>query len=586
MEQIINAIRDILRREGITSKDSINHCVVFFISRILTEKKCKKLNICKIFAFKNIMKNKKGEELGDQEFYDRIYNLKGNCLILEIRNKLGFKNIKFRLEGIHNLKLIYKKLKKIDVKNLQIKYDIIGTIYEWHLKTGTNNARDLGQYYTNRQVIDYMINLCNPKMKNGIIEKIVDPTMGTGGFLTMCIKYLNKKYNNKIDWEKNKNNIIGFDIDNDVKNMALINIFLEINEICEKTIMKQDTLHHDMKFDDGTFLEKADVILANEPMGIKGITHAECCDRIKDMKMRGTKAEPLFLQLFMSALDDNGRCAVIVSDGVLFSESNLHRETRKYLIENFNLKKIVLLNGDYFINTKIKTAILFFVKDGNKTKGVEFSELYLKDNKIEEKNIINVKYNKLVKNNYSLFVNKYNIVEQEKIEGMKYEKIGNICNFLKKSKRPASYGKLEGKYNFYTSSEKIKKCDKADYDEECIIIGTGGNANIKFDNKFSCSVDNIILKSNNKNIKLEYIFMYLSNDKKLLENGFRGATIKHISKSYIENIEIPIPQTNVQKKIVEEIRVLNNNNNKLKKKIDDNKKKIESVIPELLCLKK
>ena len=52
--------------------------------------------------------------------------------------------------------------------------------------------------------------------------------------------------------------------------------------------------------DDGkTFIDKVDVILANEPFGLKNITHAECCERIKELKIRGTKAEPLFLQLMM-----------------------------------------------------------------------------------------------------------------------------------------------------------------------------------------------------------------------------------------------------------------------------------------------
>ena len=40
----------------------------------------------------------------------------------------------------------------------------------------------------------------------------MDPTCGSGGFLTMSIKYLNHKYNN-INWEINKDRIYGFDID-------------------------------------------------------------------------------------------------------------------------------------------------------------------------------------------------------------------------------------------------------------------------------------------------------------------------------------------------------------------------------------
>jgi type I restriction enzyme M protein len=71
-------------------------------------------------------------------------------------------------------------------------------------------------------------------------------------------------------------------------------------------------------------------------------------DKIKNMKIKGTQIEQLFLQLFINILNDNGRCAIIVLDGVLFNESYLHKNTRKYLIENFNLKKVIYLNDNFF----------------------------------------------------------------------------------------------------------------------------------------------------------------------------------------------------------------------------------------------
>lgn len=69
-------------------------------------------------------------------------------------------------------------------------------------------------------------------------------------------------------------------------------------------------------------------------------------------------------------------------------------------------------------------------------------------------------------------------------------KLRDICKYLQKSKRNASFGKEEGKFNFYTSSNKIQKCDIADYNNECIIIGDGCVANIKLDANFSCSDHN------------------------------------------------------------------------------------------------
>jgi type I restriction-modification system DNA methylase subunit len=574
MEAIIDKIRGIFRKEGVTGMDSINHCIIFVISRMLNDEKCKKYKIDRQYAYDNIMKDDDGDIIGDQELYDRIFK-KGkasDCLIGQIVNKLGFKNIKFKLESPQHVKQIMKELEKLDFDDLDLKYDIIGTIYEYHLKSGTSNAmRDLGQYYTNRQIINYMIKLCEPKLdKKGNIETIVDPTMGTGGFLTMSIKYLNEKYKNKIDWSKNKNNIYGFDIDENVKNMALLNILLENGELCENTILKNDTLYNDFKLLDNTILEKVDVILANEPMGLKNIIHASCCERIKELKIRGTKAEPLFLQLFMQSLNDGGRCSVVVPDGVLFNDSNLHSDTRKYLIENFNLKKVIGLNDDFFLNTGVKTSILFFVKDG-KTKEVEFSEVKLNKDELVEKSIIKVDYKKIVDTEYSLFVNKYNVKEIVKIEGVKYEKLGDVCEFLQKSKRQASFGKEEGNYPFYTSGITVKRCDDCDYNEECVIIGTGGTANIKYNNNFSCSADNFILKFN-KNIMTKYVYYYYLININVLENGFCGSTIKHISKDYVQNLEIPIPSLEVQQKIVDQLDVIYKNIQTTKDQIEESKK--------------
>jgi type I restriction-modification system DNA methylase subunit len=573
METVIDKIRGILRKEGVTGMDSINHCIIFVIARMLDENKCKKFGIDEKNSYYNIMHDEDGDLIDAQELYGRVYTKNDTtCLVGQIANKLKFSNIKFKLESPQHVEQIMKELDKLDMTKLENKYDIIGTIYEYHLKSGTSNAmRDLGQYYTNRLVIEFMIKLCDIKMnKKGEIETIIDPTMGTGGFLTMAVKYLNDKYKNKIDWGKNKSRVYGFDIDENVKNMALLNMLLECGEMCEDTFIKNDTLYNDFKLKNGEVLEKVDVILANEPMGIKNIIYKNCSERIKELKINGTKAEPLFLQLFMQSLNEGGRCAVIVPDGVLFNDSNLHSGVRKYLVENFNLKKVIGLNDDFFLNTGVKTSILFFVKDG-KTGEVEFSELKLNKNEVVENSIIKVEYKKIKEMDYSLFVNKYNCKEIVKIEGVKYEKLGDICDFLQKSKRQASYGKEEGKYPFYTSGVTVKKCDECDYTDECIIIGTGGTANIKYNNKFSCSADNFILKFN-KNVMAKYIYYYFLTNMDVLENGFCGSTIKHISKDYVQTLEIPIPSLEVQKKIVEQLDVIYKNIQTCKEQIDESKK--------------
>ena len=58
----------------------------------------------------------------------------------------------------------------------------------------------------------------------------------------------------------------------------------------------------------------------------------------------------------------------------------------------------------------------------------------------------------------------------------------------------------------------------------------------------------------NKIFLVEYIYKYLLKNIHILENGFRGAGLKHISKVYLENIEIPIISIEKQKKLIKNLK--------------------------------
>ena len=140
---------------------------------------------------------------------------------------------------------------------------------------------------------------------------------------------------------------------------------------------------------------------------------------------------------------------------------------------------------------------------------------------------------------------------------MEYIKIKDILEFKKKSKIKASEGLKIGKYNFYTSSkEQNKFLDYYEYSNEALIIGTGGNANIHHSyGKCSVSTDCFVLENKaNKFFLLEYIYKYLLKNIHIIENGFRGAGLKHISKEYLENIEIPIISLEKQKKLIKNLK--------------------------------
>ncbi|WP_050009343.1 restriction endonuclease subunit S [Candidatus Glomeribacter gigasporarum] len=154
-----------------------------------------------------------------------------------------------------------------------------------------------------------------------------------------------------------------------------------------------------------------------------------------------------------------------------------------------------------------------------------------------------------------------------KIES-KYEfsEIKDIANFIGKGKRPASFVDDKGSFPFVGSSPTLKKCNAFDYDFEALLIGDGGTANIHYINgKFSASDHTYIITK--KNVLLKYIYYFLSQNLSLLEQGFKGQSLKNISKSDVEALNVPVPPQELQAKIIDEMDNLKKQEDKIREEI-------------------
>jgi type I restriction enzyme S subunit len=135
---------------------------------------------------------------------------------------------------------------------------------------------------------------------------------------------------------------------------------------------------------------------------------------------------------------------------------------------------------------------------------------------------------------------------------MRTEKFKTLFSFGPKSNIKAGDGLDKGPFPFYTSSPKLTKwIDKEQHFDEALIFGTGGLASIHFAGEpFSTSTDCLVAITTNKEIKTKFVYYYLLGNIHLLERGFKGAGLKHISKKYIQNLDIPIFPIETQNKIV------------------------------------
>lgn len=121
----------------------------------------------------------------------------------------------------------------------------------------------------------------------------------------------------------------------------------------------------------------------------------------------------------------------------------------------------------------------------------------------------------------------------------------DLFDYLPKSKIKAGDGLGQGIYPFYTSSENQSKyLNDYQHGPGCLVFGTGGKASVHLTgSRFSTSTDCIVIKPKSaETINADYVFHFFKGNMQILENGFKGAGLKHISKSYLSSIEIPYPE--------------------------------------------
>ena len=382
-------IRDILRGPGvaITGMDSMRHICLYLLSRYMTKDKVKSLGVPDEFAWENLIETAQTKNGGVQKALDCFFHKETDCLVNHFDRLFGTENFSFDIKNPAKHKEMLEILDKVNMEQIDCQMDTLGWVYEQHLKTGSSAARDLGQFFTDRFICDYMVALCKPGFKsNGVPESVCDPSMGTGGFLTSYMKFYKKHHADKsVDWSIQNKEIHGCDTDPKVAGVARLNLFMESGGNRAVNLRTHDSLYGDLT------QTGYDLILANMPFGLKGIKHAECCERVNKLKIRGTKSEPLFLQLMMVSLNRGGRCAVVVPDGMLVNGSTCHDETRKYLLDHFELKRVIKMKGQFFMNTGIQPSILFFENTGKPTSVVEFWDVIKGANgEIEETMVLSV----------------------------------------------------------------------------------------------------------------------------------------------------------------------------------------------------
>ncbi len=276
-----------------------------------------------------------------------------------------FRNIDFNSESNlgktkdrnRRLKMMLEDFNKpqLDMSPRRVSEDVIGHTYLYLIERfATDAGKKSGEFYTPFQVSQLVAQLAQPKPG----DRICDPACGSATLLIEAAREVGDR----------NFALFGMEVNGATWALARMNMFLHsfdsariewCNTLTSPALVENDRL---MKFN---------VVVANPPFSLDKWGAEEAENDRYNRFWRGTppksKGDYAFIShMIESALEKEGRVAVVVPHGVLFRGAAEGR-IRQALIEENLLDAVIGLPGNLFQTTSIPVAILVF--DRSREKG-------------------------------------------------------------------------------------------------------------------------------------------------------------------------------------------------------------------------
>ncbi len=239
-------------------------------------------------------------------------------------------------------------------------FDVKGEAFEYFL--GDTFTGGLGEYFTPRNVVEFMVEAVDPK----IGEKIIDPFCGTGGFMIFAFEVVSEKIRlqefsaeEKAKWKFDLSSkcLFGTDWKERTSQACKMNMMVH-GDGSSGVFMHDGFTDVDGHIAPGMF----NLCLTNPPFGSFETDPAV----LKRYELGGGRNSQdrviLAVERALQLVKPGGRIAIVVIDGVLNNQRNAY--VRDFIRRNARIQGVVSLNAETFegYGARAKTSILFLEK--------------------------------------------------------------------------------------------------------------------------------------------------------------------------------------------------------------------------------
>lgn len=245
-------------------------------------------------------------------------------------------------------------------------FDVKGEAFEHFL--GDTFTGGLGQYFTPRNVVDFMVDALDPKAG----EKIVDPFCGTGGFLIKWHSAVSEKIAampvaaaTKTEWTKalNSSSLYGIDWNERTSLACRMNMTVHGEGQSAKNIFKQSGFVDAAVGDDVVIGENVfDVCLTNPPFGSAESDPVIMNGHDLGAGKKSIERAALAMERALVLTRPGGWVGIIVMDGILSNSSM--KPVRDYVRKHAYVRALISLTPETFegYGGRSNTTILLLEK--------------------------------------------------------------------------------------------------------------------------------------------------------------------------------------------------------------------------------
>jgi len=241
--------------------------------------------------------------------------------------------------------------------------DIIGEAYERLLQVLFRGQ--IGQFFTPRPVVKFMVELADPiaDEETGAIDRVIDPFVGSAGFLIYRLKRIK---NDKIR-EKASEKLLGIDKSPRIAFVGAVNLFLHGGD--PRRILEGDSFKYsDVGLIDGKVrFGEWDIVLTNPPFGSR-VRSDDILRMFRDRGLDYAESEALALEVMLDLVREGGKIVTIVPESLMknpkFSRFRQHMRKKAVIKAYISLP----LSAFYAYGSTMKTGVLYIVKRGRNVK--------------------------------------------------------------------------------------------------------------------------------------------------------------------------------------------------------------------------